>query len=45
MGWVTKTWQFTVTAAESALAFTSATLDAPSYGPALDGVSALELGG
>jgi choice-of-anchor C domain-containing protein len=45
MGWATKTWQFTATAAETPLEFASATTDPPSCGPALDGVSVVELGG
>jgi choice-of-anchor C domain-containing protein len=45
MGWATKTWQFTAAAAETTLGFASATTDPPSCGPALDGVSVMELGG
>jgi choice-of-anchor C domain-containing protein len=45
MGWVTKTWEFTATAAETTLEFTSATEIPPACGPALDRVSVVEIGG
>jgi choice-of-anchor C domain-containing protein len=45
MGWTTKTWQFTATTAMTTLEFASTTTEMPSCGPALDGVSVVELGG
>jgi hypothetical protein len=44
MGWERKTWEFTATAAETTLEFASATDDPPACGPALDGVSVVEIG-
>jgi choice-of-anchor C domain-containing protein len=45
MGWLTKTWEFTASAAETTLEFTSVTELTPACGPALDRVSVVELGG
>jgi choice-of-anchor C domain-containing protein len=44
MGWERKTWEFTATAAETTLEFTSTTDDPAACGPALDGVSVVEIG-
>lgn len=45
MGWETRTWEFTATAAETPLEFASATDAPPACGPALDWVSVVEVGG
>jgi choice-of-anchor C domain-containing protein len=44
MGWERKTWEFTATAAETTLEFASTTDDPVACGPALDGVSVVEVG-
>jgi choice-of-anchor C domain-containing protein len=45
MGWVTHTWEFTATAAETTLEFVSTTELPVACGPALDKVSVREAGG
>jgi choice-of-anchor C domain-containing protein len=45
MGWVTRTWEFTATAAETTLEFVSTTELPVACGPALDKVSVREVGG
>lgn len=44
MGWVTRTWEFTATAAETTLEFASTTELPVACGPALDRVSVKEVG-